>query len=507
MAFLVYFGTALGQQQEMPLKMELPPAAIPQPQLFCGYCHVLTYPGVVQKGYDLWKKAKHNKFGCVECHYPPREDQELSPAVPATEVKSGHISKKPPERFSYLQLGGEVIKTRPRIIDASCMTAACHGKPDDKFKTKKIKFTEKVLFVHEPHLDKKKQIEGQQLNCTSCHQHESDKKKFEVSKESCYLCHFTNAKFNEGRGKCELCHELPEKPIQTSGQEPITHKILKEAKVSCGSCHYTLIQASGRAQYEAYFEGGVLKTAMVLGAGYIKKENCLACHDRAKDLKEVENKKLMHEKHVTVKSARCFDCHQPIVHKKTDLKQPVVAKAASGKSVSEKLMRGQFIRDSCITCHPDPHRFQRLLAAGHKRKGVSETPGFHFRVRANCMACHFEKKVTDKGEIILRASDKACVGCHQGRKELLKDWKKDLENMAKDTQEVEKEALAVFTKVKAKLSKAKLAKARKMLKEGWENFNLVRSGNGVHNKKYAMFVLDAAMVRYEDVIDLLEEAE
>jgi formate-dependent nitrite reductase cytochrome c552 subunit len=123
------------------------------------------------------------------------------------------------------------------------------------------------------------------------------------------------------------------------------------------------------------------------------------------------------------------------------------------------------------------------------------------------MACHFERKVTDKGEIILRASAKACVGCHQGRKNLPKEWKKDLESMIKDTQEVEKETPAVLTKVKAKLSKAKLAKKTKILKEGRENFNLVRLGNGVHNKKYSMFVLDAAMVRFEDAIEYLEEGE
>jgi formate-dependent nitrite reductase cytochrome c552 subunit len=123
------------------------------------------------------------------------------------------------------------------------------------------------------------------------------------------------------------------------------------------------------------------------------------------------------------------------------------------------------------------------------------------------MACHFERKVTDKGESILRASAKACVGCHQGRKDLLEEWKQDLESMMKDTQEVEKEALAALTKVKAKLSKEKMAKLEEMLKEGRENFNLVRFGNGVHNKKYSMFVLDEAMVRFEDMIDYLEEGE
>jgi hypothetical protein len=504
---LVSIGAAPAQEEEAQLKLDLPPLEVPQPQLFCGYCHILTYPGVVQKGFELWKKAKHNKFGCVECHYSPGEVQEISPPVPATEVKPSHIPKKPPDRFSYLQLGGETIKTRPRIIDASCMTAACHGKPDDKFKTKKIKFTEKVLFVHEPHLDTKKQIEGQQLNCTSCHQHESDKKKFEVSKESCYLCHFANVKFNEDRGRCELCHELPQKPIQTSGEKPITHQILKDAKVSCGDCHYELIQAAGRAKYEAYFENGVLKTALVLGAGNIKTENCIACHDQAKALKEVENKKLMHEKHVTIKTARCFDCHQPIMHKKADLKQTVAVKTGDEKSAIEKLMHNQFLSDSCVTCHPEPHHLQRLLRAGLKRKGVPETPGFHLTARTNCMACHKESEITEKGERILKASAKACVGCHKGRENLLKDWKTDLENGIKETVEVEKEALEALAEVQSKLPPAKLAEARKMLKEGRESLNMVQFGNGVHNKKYSMFVLDAAMTRFEDVIDFLEEAE
>jgi hypothetical protein len=505
LTLLLPLGTVMGQQQEIPLKMELPPADVPQPQFFCGYCHVLTYPGVVQKGYDLWKKAKHNKFGCVECHYPPREVQQKSPASPVAEVKSSHIPQKPPERFSYLQLGGETIKTRPRIIDASCMTAACHGKPDDMFKTKKIKFAEKVLYIHEPHLDKKKQIEGQQLNCTSCHQHESDKKKFEVSQQSCHLCHFKNVKFNQDRGRCELCHELPKKPIQTSGEKPITHQVLKDAKVSCGSCHYDVIQASGRAKYEAYFEKGVLKTALVIGAGSIKKGNCFACHDQTKALKEVGNKKLMHEKHVTVKNARCFDCHQVIRHKKSVVEQAVAAKSEAQKTMMQKPMSERFITDSCLACHPDPHQLQRQLAEGLKRKDVPGTPGFHFKARATCLACHLEQQFTKKGTPVLMASAKTCAGCHPGRQELLKDWKTDLENMIKDTLEVQKEALDALSDAKAKLAKPKLAEASNLLEEGQQNLKMVQFGNGVHNKKYALYLLDAAMIRFEDVLDYIEE--
>jgi hypothetical protein len=503
---LLFFGAAMGAESNLQAKFELPSPEVPQPQLFCGYCHVLTYPGIVQKGYDLWKKGKHNKFGCVECHYPPKEGAEKPAGSMATlEIKPSHIPKKPPARFSYLQLGGETIRTRPRIQDVSCMTAACHGKPDDQFKTKKIKFTEKVIFVHEPHLDKKKQIEGQMVTCASCHQHETETKKFEVSQQSCHLCHFKNVKFNQDRGRCELCHELPQKPIQTSGEKPITHQVLKDANVSCGSCHYDVIQASGRSKYEAYFEKGVLKTAVVMGAGDIKTGNCFACHDQTKALKEVGNKKLMHEKHVSIKNARCFDCHQVIRHKKSVVDQAVAAKAGVKKTEVQKPMSERFITDSCLACHPGPHQLQRQLAEGLQRKDVPGTPGFHFKARATCLACHLERQFTKKGTPVLMASADSCAGCHPGRQKLLQDWKTDLENGIKDTLEVQKEALDALSAAKAKLAKPKLAEMRNMLKEGQQNLKMVQFGNGVHNKKYALYLLDAAMIRFEDVLDYIEE--
>ena len=162
---IVFAGGAWATDPKKSLQMELPAPDVPQPQLFCGYCHVLTYPGIVQKGYELWKKGKHSNVGCVACHYPPETSAGMPIGAAAREItKASHIPAQPPGHFSYLPPGGDTIRTRPQIADASCMTAACHGKPDDKFKTKKIKFTEKVAFVHKPHLDKEKQIEGQQVN-------------------------------------------------------------------------------------------------------------------------------------------------------------------------------------------------------------------------------------------------------------------------------------------------------------------------------------------------------
>ncbi|MFH1487419.1 MAG: hypothetical protein ABII06_00795, partial [Pseudomonadota bacterium] len=120
---------------------------------------------------------------------------------------------------------------------------------------------------------------------------------------------------------------------------------------------------------------------------------------------------------------------------------------------------------------------------------------------------HIEKTINDKGEKILKASEKACTACHKGRENLLKDWKTDLDRGLKETLNIEKEALDALSKAESRLSEAKLGEARKMLKEGRETFNMVRYGNGVHNKKYAMLLLNAAMIRFEELLDYIEKGQ
>ena len=45
-----------------------------------------------------------------------------------------------------------------------------------------------------------------------------------------------------------------------------------------------------------------------------------------------------------------------------------------------------------------------------------------------------------------------------------------------------------------------------MIAKGDELVDIVRVGNGVHNKKYAIAILDGAFGNYEDSIDLIEES-
>jgi hypothetical protein len=465
---------------------EFPKPTIPQPQGFCGYCHILTYPAIIEKNHDNWKVDKHASVGCVECHYPPNSGKEKDPTK-----ANVHIPAMAPAHFSFVELGTETIKTIPTIINDSCMTAACHGKPDDPFKTKKIKFTEKVSFVHEPHFIEKNQIEGMQVNCTTCHQHERETKHFEVSQSTCHLCHFANTKFNQDRASCELCHELPTKPIKAvegSDTKDITHQMLKEAGVTCSSCHFDIIQGSGETKVEPFFENGILKTTVIQGAGRFKKESCLNCHDKTQYLKDANDKKLMHETHVTLKSARCFDCHQPIRHAKGDLNKPSPA--------------------DCSACHQAPHRYQRLLAAGVAREGVPEIPDPMFKARTNCLGCHVEEGINHKGQRVMKASSKTCVQCHSTDYEKMFGlWKREVSGELERTITLEKEAVDALAKFRPQIDQEKLNTTSAMLKTGRENLNLVRFGNGIHNAKYSIELLDSAMTNFKDMIAILEGKE
>ena len=44
-----------------------------------------------------------------------------------------------------------------------------------------------------------------------------------------------------------------------------------------------------------------------------------------------------------------------------------------------------------------------------------------------------------------------------------------------------------------------------MIEKGSELVNIVRVGNGVHNKKYAITIIDGGFGNFEDSIDMLEQ--
>jgi len=420
-----------------------------QPE-FCGTCHTM------QQQYKAWQHSKHNEVSCVDCHFPPGEKFTLK----AKFIGLGML-------FSYLGIPDAGVRKRVTVKDQACMRSGCHS-GDDDYRNKEIKLTERVSFKHKVH--EEKTIEGQKLHCNTCHIKYSADKHFEVPQEMCFLCHFRETDFNQGRSKCTLCHEIPTKSLQSQtsldnpDQEPITHQTMAEGQASCHGCHYQLVS----------------------GNGEIKKENCRNCHHEPELLAKID-KKLMHERHVATQEADCFDCHQPIQHKEqTDFLDAV--------------------RTNCQLCHPDHHRFQmRLLAGTAQGSDIPETPALMNSVKTNCLGCHI-KVEQHKGQIYLIGAGEACLACHtESQADVLEDWKETLDEELKYARELEEEAQKAITAAQGKVSEEKLKEAMTILAEGRKNLHIVEYGNGVHNKKYSIMLLDAAMTIFEELVDFLQE--
>lgn len=478
-------------------------------QFFCGYCHVLTYPEVMKKSHKTWKDdEKHNDIGCVECHYPPdlpaiAEHRK----IPKTKAEADKEKKKKKTDWDFMKTELEVfsklvtvlnmdetsVLRKPKIDDRGCTTSDCHPtdrpkKKEGEYWAKKIKFTEyeklvkdkkekvEIPFTHKEHYDKKKWVEGQEMHCVTCHKKETGKKHFEVSKESCYLCHFKDtrkeARFGEDRAKCSLCHKISEEPFKQAekpDEKPVTHKDYEDRKVSCASCHLELVK----------------------GKGEIKEEKCLDCHENEKKImKEAKNMKLMHKEHVAKQTAACFNCHEPILHKK-DIKEYNYADASLA---------------NCKVCHSEPHIHQTLLLAGKGGKGIDKDyPIKHHDMKTNCIACHTKEAYDAKGRKIKQAEEKTCVDCHDKEAgEQMPKWIKDMAEALKEAKAAEKEAIDAMEKAKGKVPEKELQKAIVLIKKGQENLRLVDAGGGAHNKKFATLVLDTAIADFDEAIAALK---
>jgi hypothetical protein len=106
------------------------------------------------------------------------------------------------------------------------------------------------------------------------------------------------------------------------------------------------------------------------------------------------------------------------------------------------------------------------------------------------------------------ASAGTCVQCHtKDHQKMLDDWRAELVKEVQEAKEIEQEAQAALENARSKLPEDKLAEAQQMLAEGRANINIVQFGNGVHNKKYSLLLIDAAINKYDELIEYVEESE
>ncbi len=424
---------------------------------FCGTsCHIMDKP------YKSWLTDKHGKAGkeeiaCVDCHYAPGEKMTLHAKF-----------KGLGQLFTYLSTDDKEVRRATHIADISCSTAQCH--PSEKFMDKQLTYgkEQKVKFTHKAHYEKT--IPGQEMHCTTCHIKASDEKHFEVPKEQCYICHFRNTEFNKGRATCNLCHEIPTTPLQSQkkdaapdpDQAVITHQTLEKAGVSCESCHYQVIT----------------------GETDLIPRSCEKCHSDKIVLEKRHEMKIMHKEHVAKQKAQCADCHQSFMHKEGDFIEAA--------------------RINCASCHPNHHSLQKALLLGAAYGGVPETPSLMNPVKTNCQGCH-DKTEMHKGEEILRGSAKSCVDCHtKDHEKLLADWIQEVQTEVTFAKEEKARAEALIIQVKDQLSEKQIAEFKKLLATGQKALDLVEFGNGVHNKKYSIMLIDEGLNGVYTVLDELE---
>lgn len=459
---------------------------------FCGAsCHTMT------EQYEAWESDKHHASNndegmqaeCIECHYLPGEKHSLKAKYQGLR----HLA-------AYLYEREAPLPIRTVIPDGACLQSGCHEQGE--LAEQEIEFTEQVRFKHDVHLGDEA-LEGQVLTCDTCHIKVSEEKHFEVPSDICHLCHLKrqtpnpetavmgelgtgkimqvsfidrpSIDFNEGVSRCDMCHTIPTESLQSQlseeeDEEPITHQTILEAGVPCESCHFEIARGTGE-----------IVTGNVISNG------CLRCHNYSQTLMATAGDgKKMHDSHVATIKADCFDCHTTIEHR-------------------DRTDHLDFVLEDCQLCHVDQHKYQKLLLAGTPvNENLSPTPNLMFEVNTNCMGCHSEEK-TSKGHAVRTASGDTCVACHTERhSKMLDDWRTSIEEEVAMAEEIEQEALGVLDELKSEVDEDVLVDVEQKLAEGSELLNIVRIGNGVHNKKYAIMVLDEAFANFEDSIDLLE---
>lgn len=322
-----------------------------------------------------------------------------------------------------------------------------------------------------------KHLEG--LNCAACHSFdESGANHLAVSTTTCFTCHFINEGFNRNTGECLRCHEAPTRAVWVHDQPAahgsvlMDHQEIVRRGVDCASCHADVLR----------------------GEAVVTERDCIRCHDQDRYLKDfatrtTETVAEYHAVHVAGQRAHCEDCHHVIEHGLLAAKQPAVEAGFLEPVLGD-----------CKHCHPNHHSEQVHLLTGTGGAGLPQaTPSAMLGSRLNCRACHTQAAQDIKGDALLAATSQACIGCHSDDYgALFEQWRSEI---ATYLQEAESRLLQVEQIVERRATQGRPLSAEMavLLAEARENVRLVRIGGGIHNRFFALQLLDAARSKLDRV--------
>ncbi|MFA5865588.1 MAG: NapC/NirT family cytochrome c [Phycisphaerae bacterium] len=514
---------------------------------FCGSCHIMT------PYYKSWQQDIHStkaRAACIDCHYAPGDRHTIN-------AKLRGLS----QLVSYFSGRTGNARPRPRVRDASCLREGCHSLKDFVDKTYPIR---DVGFTHTKHLkidtatlaknaDRIEELtiglkslldsstfealrqsailvgdpeDNQQkitklingasanpqamksaleyalavhrdirlrqmgnLQCTTCHAHNDDEKHFSVRRPLCYLCHFANQPFNTDTARCLSCHKPPAMAVPVHGKVVkvskgvaksvsgmMDHSVIIANNVNCVSCHADL----------------------VAGTGQVSRQRCAACHDLARYYEKfdknlnTETVNYLHTSHTPKLHASCTECHDEFQHR---------------KSADILVAKGEFlspVMDNCAHCHPNHHHRQVEMLKGQAPEPIPHgVPNAMFGSRVNCLGCHTSRGEDLKGLPVLKTTQQACIACHgHDYDQLFNQWLDRLKAEAKDAKELESRATMQLNN-SLQAGKEIPKEVREAIAKGHEALEFVEQSKGIHNRNYALDLLNYASDQFTLAIRLM----
>lgn len=313
------------------------------------------------------------------------------------------------------------------------------------------------------------------LNCSACHAfNPALKTHIAADKQVCYTCHFTHEEFNQRTGECLLCHQPPTRSVRVHDTSPsmsspsvvMDHQDIVRRGVDCASCHLDVLR----------------------GDAQVSERECVHCHDQSRFLvdfasRTTETVRMYHEVHIAHQRAHCFDCHKAIQH---GLVTPNADPTVTAGFLEPVL-------NDCRHCHPNHHSEQVALLTGHGGVNVAHaTPNAMIGSRLNCRACHTQEAFDDKGDDTLRATQKGCAACHEDDYiRLFDQWKYEIETYVREGEDALRRVTHLVESAKSKGAPT-APEADAALERARINLTLVRNGGGMHNRPFALQLIDAA---------------
>lgn len=391
---------------------------------------------------EAWETSTHSNVTCTDCHFPPGIKSKLKGKLTAASMVVNYFT-------------GVYKKSKPwaEIDDASCLRSGCHVQQQ---LNKDVVFKEGIHFNHDSHLNNLRR--NKKLRCTSCHSQIVQGEHMTVTETTCFLCHFKDQPENTPINDCTWCHKAP---VAENGSVPdYDHRFEVDNNIDCKKCH-------GK---------------MVVGDGAVLENRCSTCHAEVGKIERISDGEFIHKMHVTDNKVECENCHMPIQHK--------------------SIARTKDVFPECQGCHSTPHQAQIDLFLGTGGKNVKSHPSPMFTKGLNCQACHIyhvsEFGIT--GNTL--ATGKSCEKCHgEGYARLYRQWEKTMKEKSSLVERGLSTVSNLLNNNKEQIVKDN--KATELFEEARYNYEIVNTGNVVHNVAYSDELLFQSYNNLNNILQII----